>query len=173
MWSLLSWKYFDAKWSETKNWYCGFCRSANVDTSALAWLDSYLHCCVCLESHMKKRLESTEHFSAEPTSLISGRTGFLNRVTRSPSAPRGDSPETFTKYCSSAVILQNPIDEHGATSLDSLWKGTTKHESLRTTEVECGTVARKSSIGWLCIYAGGSFAFVQWGLDIQIWQIFH
>jgi len=31
------------------------------------------------------------------------------------------------------VILQNPIDEQGATSIDRLWKGATNHESLRTT----------------------------------------
>jgi len=32
----------------------------------------------------------------------------------------------------SAVILQNPIDEQGATSVESLWKGATNHERLRT-----------------------------------------
>jgi len=29
-----------------------------------------------------------------------------------------------------AVILQNPIDEQGATSVESLWKGATNHENV-------------------------------------------
>jgi len=42
---------------------------------------------------------------------------------------------------SSTVILQNPIDEQGATSVDSLWKGATNHERLRTTVlVSCDKV---------------------------------
>jgi len=31
------------------------------------------------------------------------------------------------------MILQNPFDEQVATSVDSLWKGHTNHERLRTT----------------------------------------
>jgi len=31
------------------------------------------------------------------------------------------------------VILQNPIQELGSTSVESLWKGATNHESLGTT----------------------------------------
>ena len=34
---------------------------------------------------------------------------------------------------SSAVILQNPIDEQGTTSVERLWKGAANHERLRTT----------------------------------------
>jgi len=34
---------------------------------------------------------------------------------------------------SSSVVLQNPIDEQGATSIKNLWKGATNHEKLRTT----------------------------------------
>jgi len=37
-----------------------------------------------------------------------------------------------------AVILQNPIDQQGPTSVGSLWKGATNHESLRTTELDFG-----------------------------------
>jgi len=32
-----------------------------------------------------------------------------------------------------AVILQNPINEQGTKSVDSLWKGATNQERLRTT----------------------------------------
>jgi len=31
------------------------------------------------------------------------------------------------------MILQNPINEQGVTSVESLWKGATNHERLRTT----------------------------------------
>jgi len=34
---------------------------------------------------------------------------------------------------SSAVILQNPIDGQGTTSVDNLWKGGINHERLRNT----------------------------------------
>jgi len=60
-----------------------------------------------------------------------------------PSTPLGDVPldppwepgdhEQRPLRNSSAVILQNPIDEQGATSVDSLWKGATNDERLRTT----------------------------------------
>jgi len=33
------------------------------------------------------------------------------------------------------VISQNPIDEQGATGVDSLQKGTTNHEKLRTIDI--------------------------------------
>jgi len=56
-----------------------------------------------------------------------------------PSAPIGDhgavpgAHEQRPLLNSSAVILQNPIDEQGATSVGSLWKGATNHERLRNT----------------------------------------
>jgi len=34
------------------------------------------------------------------------------------------------------MILQNLIDEQGATNVVSLWKGATNHESLRTTALD-------------------------------------
>ena len=45
---------------------------------------------------------------------------------------------------SSTVMLQNPIDEQGARSVDSLWMGVTNHEMLRTIGLDqwfsnCGT----------------------------------
>jgi len=36
---------------------------------------------------------------------------------------------------SSAVILQNPINEQEATSVHSLWKGVTNHDRLRTADL--------------------------------------
>jgi len=36
---------------------------------------------------------------------------------------------------SCGVMLQNPIDEQGATSVESLWKWATKHERLRTIDL--------------------------------------
>jgi len=36
----------------------------------------------------------------------------------------------------SAVILQNPIDEQGTSSVDSLWMGATNHERLWTTGLD-------------------------------------
>jgi len=56
--------------------------------------------------------------------------GFLKRGPRSPMG----ATERFSRghehrplLSSSAVILQNPIDEQGATSVGSLWKGATNH----------------------------------------------
>jgi len=36
---------------------------------------------------------------------------------------------------SSVVVLQNSVDEPELTSVDSLWKGATNHERLRTTDL--------------------------------------
>ena len=43
---------------------------------------------------------------------------------------------------SSAVILQNPIAEQGATSVESFWKGDTNHERLRTTDITTLSMSR-------------------------------
>jgi len=67
------------------------------------------------------------------------RTGILNW---GPRPPLGDtewfsgSHEQGPLLYSSAMILQNPIDEQGATSVDSFGKGATSHERLRTTDLE-------------------------------------
>ena len=59
--------------------------------------------------------------------------GFINRGPRPPlgateqfSGDHGQRP----LLNSSAMILQNPVDEQGATSVDSISKGATNHEML-------------------------------------------
>ena len=58
-----------------------------------------------------------------------------------PSAPLGDHGAVLRGHeqrpllNSSSVILPDPIDEQGATSVESPYKGTTNHERLRTTEL--------------------------------------
>ena len=42
---------------------------------------------------------------------------------------RGPRAEAYTTVNSSAVILQKPIDEQGTTSVESLWRETTNHET--------------------------------------------
>jgi len=66
------------------------------------------------------------------------------------------------------VILQNPIDEHGATSVDSLWQLATNHGSLRTTEVEGRTVARKS---WGFTFIRGALRSCRGGLTFKLTKI--
>jgi len=69
--------------------------------------------------------------------------GFLNRVSRHHLGPTGSlgTTERFSGgheqrplLNSSAVILQNPIDEQGVTSVDSLWKEVTNRGRLRSTD---------------------------------------
>jgi len=62
--------------------------------------------------------------------------GFLNRIPRHLSGTTERFPgghEQRPLLNSSAVILQNPIDEQGTTSVGSHWKGATNHARLRTT----------------------------------------
>ena len=64
------------------------------------------------------------------------RTGFLNLGPWSSLGAMerfSGSHEQKPLLNSSAVILQNLIDEQGVTGVDSLWKGATNHKSLRTT----------------------------------------
>jgi len=78
--------------------------------------------------------------------LRGSRAGFLNRSPRLPLRATeqfsGDH-EQRPLLNSSAVILQNPIDEHGAASVESLWKGATNHERLRTTGHEFNVFGHK------------------------------
>jgi len=61
--------------------------------------------------------------------------GLSNGTFAAPWGPWSGSPVATSRALnSSAVILQNPIDEQGATSIESFWKGDTNHESLRSTE---------------------------------------
>jgi len=63
-------------------------------------------------------------------------SGFLNRGPRPPLGATerfSEDHEQRPLLNSSAVILQNPIDKQGTTSVDSLWKRATKYERLRTT----------------------------------------
>jgi len=93
-----------------------------------------------------KRLESWNFIVAVVLSCISlltpCRPGFLNRSPRPPLGAKEQSSgghEQRPLLNSSAVILQNPIDEQGATSVESLRKWATNHERLRTTAVDLFT----------------------------------
>jgi len=68
-----------------------------------------------------------------------GLAGFLNQSPWPPlEATEGFSGSHEQRHLlnSSAVILQNPIDDHGATSVERLCKGATNHERLKTTGLE-------------------------------------
>jgi len=67
------------------------------------------------------------------------RPGFLNQGPRATFGAMerfsvGHKQKPLPK--SSVVILQNPIDEQGTTTLESLRRGATKHERLRNTVLE-------------------------------------
>jgi len=68
------------------------------------------------------------------TKKLSLSQDFSTRALGSPWGPEwfSGSHEQRPLLNSSAVILQNPIDEQTATSVESLWKGPTNHERLRT-----------------------------------------
>jgi len=59
--------------------------------------------------------------------------GFSTEALYPTWGPRSGSPWATCRGLYSVVILQNPVDEQWATSVDSLWKGATNHERLRTT----------------------------------------
>jgi len=100
------------------------------------------------------------------------RSGFLNRGPRPPlgvhgAVLRGPRAEAFVKWLSRDIAKPKTkigicIDEQGATSVESLWKEATNHESLRTTVLGNG---KRSRFRWT------RFSACRWAA--QNWSVFY